>query len=446
MTPPNNPPSSHLVQRALAMIMPREAAPAPAGRQRVKESKEPGDEPWPDPVDGGHLLNTIVRAILCYVAMPREAAHATALWVVHSYAADAVDFTPYLLITSPVRMCGKTTLLDVLEPLAYRSRRSDGMSAAALIRTIDRHAPTVLLDELDTRLHSESGELLRGVLNSGFKSTGRWTICVGDSHEPKDFRTYCPKVLAGIGKPWDTVASRSIPVRLARATRREGEKLRKVIGAAIADEFAPIRQQCVRWTRDHHDDLARSTHPMVPGTLNAREGDIWRPLIAIADRAGGRWVQRSRAAAVAIHGVVEDEQDLATGVLSDVRRLFTDAGVDRIKTSTMVEQLVAQEDRPWQEMPGSGRPLTAAGLARLLKRFDVRPKNLRDEGTVLKGYFLCDLQPAFGRYLPATPGFAATAATAATLSTFRAVAGVAAVAATSGGDGEAEFEIDLGPA
>ena len=45
----------------------------------------------------------------------------------------------------------------------------------------------------------EGGERLRSVLNSGFKPAGRMTICVGETHEARDFKTYCPKVLAGIG-------------------------------------------------------------------------------------------------------------------------------------------------------------------------------------------------------------------------------------------------------
>ena len=62
----------------------------------------------------------------------------------------------------------------------------------------------MLLDELDAQLRSDAGESLRKVLNTGFARTGKITICVGDAHEDKDFATFCPKVLAGIGRVWDT--------------------------------------------------------------------------------------------------------------------------------------------------------------------------------------------------------------------------------------------------
>ena len=63
----------------------------------------------------------------------------------------------------------------------------------------------------------------------------------------------------------------------------------------------------------------------------------------------------------------------------------------------------AYEERPWSEMPGSGRALSAAGLARVLKRFGVRPRNMRDIEGVGKGYALTDVRPVFDRYLPAAP-------------------------------------------
>ncbi|MFI5244618.1 MAG: DUF3631 domain-containing protein [Gemmatimonadales bacterium] len=403
----------------------------------TREVRDPEEEPWPDPVNGAHLLNTIVCTVRRYIAMPREAALAVALWVVHTYASDIADFTAYLLVTSPVRECGKTTLLDVLEYLVLRPRRSDGMTAAALYRTIDRHAPTILLDELDARLAGEGGENLRSVLNSGFKPGGRVTICVGESHEARDFKTYCPKVLAGIGRPWDTVVSRSIQVRLARATPPERAKLRKLVGATIGDELAPLRRQCLRWVDDGREDLAKHRMPMVPDGLSARQADIWRPLFAIADVAGGRWLKRARAAAEALHGATEEDSELGTQALADLRAFFVERGADRLRSASIVEHLVGLEERHWSEMPGSGRPLTAAGLARVLKRFSVRPRNMRDAEGVGKGYTLADLRQVFERYLPPA---SSAAATAATRDESEAVAGVAAGPGSSGAARTAERE------
>lgn len=376
------------------------AASVPGTNGVGNEGEIPADELWPDTVDGARLLNTLVATLRRYVAMPREAVHAVALWIVHTYGADLADFTPYVLAMSPVRECGKTTLIDVCEPLVFRPRRSDGMTAAALYRVIDRVRPTIFLDELDARLAGEGGENLRGVLNSGFKPEGRTTICVGDQHDAKDFRTYCPKLLAGIGRPWDTVLSRSIPVRLARATPRERTRLLKVRGATIRDELAPLRAQCARWIADAREEVNARRLPPVPANLSARQADIWRPLFAIADEAGGRWPVRARAAAEAIHGMAEDEGDLGLLMLADLRVLFADLGASKLSSIAIVTALLEREDRPWSEMPG-GRALTQAKLAKLLRPFDLRPGNVRMAERVVKGYELGDLLPVFSRYLTA---------------------------------------------
>ena len=66
-------------------------------------------------------------------------------------------------------------------------------------------------------------------------------------------------------------------------------------------------------------------------------------------------------------------------------------------------------DAPWAEAR-RGKPINPNWLSRRLKPFDVKPKNLRVEGKVSKGYELRDFDDAFGRYLceaspvqPATP-------------------------------------------
>ena len=60
----------------------------------------------------------------------------------------------------------------------------------------------------------EYAEALRGVLNTGHRRGGKASCCVGQGANItyKDFSTFCPKAIAGIGKLPDTVADRSIPI------------------------------------------------------------------------------------------------------------------------------------------------------------------------------------------------------------------------------------------
>jgi hypothetical protein len=358
-----------------------------------------GEEPWPDPVDGAKLLDDLCGVIRMYMVLTTHEADVLALWLAHTYAPDVgTGFTPYIWISSPVRECGKSTLLDVLSHLAYRAQKTEGITAAALYRKIHRDAPTMLLDELDTRLRGDGGENLRGVLNSGFQRGSKVTICVGDEHEATDFNTFCPKVLAGIGRLWDTVASRSIPVRLRRAGKAELKALKKLRGDRAAGECLPYRRRLLRLVADIRDELAEAD-PNVPDELGARQGDIWRPLLAIADAVGGDWPTRARNAAVAVHKETGDEGDNGLLLLEDLRGLFARKGADALFSESIIEELVGMEGRPWPEYRAD-KAITKNGLASLLRRFDVRPLTVRVGTLTAKGYRLADLAPVFEVYLP----------------------------------------------
>ncbi len=71
-------------------------------------------EPWPEPVAGDVLLNDIVAEINKYLHINEHAANAVAIWVLYSYVFDQFVHSPILYITSPVKRCGKTNLLNPL--------------------------------------------------------------------------------------------------------------------------------------------------------------------------------------------------------------------------------------------------------------------------------------------------------------------------------------------
>ena len=177
--------------------------------------------PWPARVVGDGLLDTLVAAVRRYVVLPTvHAARAIALWVVLTYCEDAVNVLPLLLVTSPTKRCGKTRLVELVGALACRALPISNITAAALYRAIDRFHPTLLLDEGDTFINDNPE--LRGVINAGHTRRTACVIrCVGDDSEPAIFSTWCPKLLAMIGTPADTVIDRSIVITLERKTAGE---------------------------------------------------------------------------------------------------------------------------------------------------------------------------------------------------------------------------------
>jgi hypothetical protein len=98
-----------------------------------------------------------------------------------------------------------------------------------------------------------------------------------------------------------------------------------------------------------------------------------------------------------------DDEGLGVELLADLRNLF-DEEHDRLSSAEIVAALIARDDRPWSELGKARKPLTKAGLARLLRPFLIVPRTIRlpDDKTP-KGYVLDDLKDAFLRYLPNAP-------------------------------------------
>ena len=91
----------------------------------------------------------------------------------------------------------------------------------------------------------------------------------------------------------------------------------------------------------------RDAEPALTRELGDRAADVWEPLIAIADLAGGDWPTRARHVATALSGRVSvDDNTLSIRLLHDVRQVFTD---ETIGSAELVQRLVDLEDRPWAE-------------------------------------------------------------------------------------------------
>ena len=327
-----------------------------------------------------------------------QQAQACALWVVHTHAFAAADATPYLNITSAVKQCGKTRLLEVLEPIVATPWLTGRVSPAVVTRRVDGETPTLLLDESDAafRHRSESAEALRAILNSGYRRSGVCSLCVGTGAglTYRDFSTFCPKAIAGIGALPDTVTDRSIRIILKR--RAVHETVARFRQRHAASRGAPLCARLVVWKRGGVEAL-RGAEPDLPPDLSDRASDVWEPLIAIADLAGVDWPRRARRAATALSGTVSvDDDAVSIRLLQDVRLVFRD---ETIGSAELVHRLVVLEDRPWADWTG-GRAITQASVARLLRPFGIRPLKLRFGKTTANGYTKRMFEDAWLRYLP----------------------------------------------
>jgi hypothetical protein len=355
----------------------------------------PDPEPWPEPVTGAELLDEILASARNHLILRPGAAEICALWAVAAHAHDCFDISPVLAVTSPTPECGKTTLLTWLGEIVPKPLPASNITAAAVFRAIDAWKPTLLIDEADTFLRDK--DELRGVLNSGHNKRTAYVVRTdGDNHDPRRYRTWAPKAIALIGKLPPTLASRSIHIKLQRKLAIE-----RVVPLR-ADKLAhlmPLHQKASRWVADNETKL-RAGDPEMPSELQSRAADNWRPLIAIADLAGGEWPKRVREIAKA--AVAADREDTAAiMLLADLKGIFDRRHVDRLHSDDIVDDLIAMEDRPWAEWR-HGKPMTKEQLAKLLQAFEVVPKQLKIEGLNRNGYELKTLNPLFSRYLAST--------------------------------------------
>jgi Protein of unknown function (DUF3631) len=134
-------------------------------------------------------------------------------------------------------------------------------------------------------------------------------------------------------------------------------------------------------------------------------------LLAVADLAGGEWPQRARVAAVALVAAAKDmEPSLGIRLLTDIRTVF--GLTEHMSTKALIAGLIEIEDAPWGDL--RGKPLDERGLARRLREYGIKSKNVRVGGGVVKGYARGDFVDAWSRYAPSLADKSATSATSVT--------------------------------
>ena len=363
-------------------------------------------EPWPEPVDGAALLDDLVARLEHYVSLPKGGAVAVAVWALYTWCFRAFSVSPYLMVTAPERESGKSRVTELLSWMVQRNKEVSDASAATIYRGVDRNAPTLLFDEAQTYLNRRPDDPIRGMLRSGFNlrlANVERMVGEGANMEERSFSTFCPKAMNGRNLVTldDMLTSRSVVLPMTRATRAYPH-LRADRNPVGED----IRRQCARW-RDDHLSALREADPDVDTRIH-RNADVWRPLFAVADAAGGEWPEKVRAAAdalAAVAGTIDTGETLGTMLLADVRAVFAQRGdPDRIQSKALDDALRVLPERPWESMPKTGKAITAQARGRMLARYGVNAQTLRFDGVATKGYLRAAFADAWNAYLPEGDG------------------------------------------
>jgi putative DNA primase/helicase len=352
-------------------------------------------EPWHEPVNGRELIGEVVKRIRRHVMMSESSLRTAAMWVTFAWMHDAAVHSPILVVSSPEAECGKTTLLALIGLMVPRGVIIVEVSTAVLFRMVEKWHPTLIVDEADSVF--KNNPELRSIINSGWTRGTGVPRCHPDTHEPEFFETFGPKAigLKGLNIP-DTTLSRSIVIEMERKLPND-----KVTDFAHTDdaELARLRSRLARFARDNVEKLKRVS-PALPDGFGNRLAANWKLMLAIADLCGVSKEARSAAVALSRRN---DEASLGVELLRDIRGIFAPmTHVDRIRSEALTDQLANMKDRPWAEMPWTGKPLTQPQLAKLLKGYGIKPKQIRFGDHTFKGYEFAWFDKAW-RYIPPEP-------------------------------------------
>jgi hypothetical protein len=374
--------------------------------------------PVTEPVTGHEVLAEVETFLSRFVSYPSENARiAHTLWIAHAHLMDAWESTPRLAALSPEPASGKTRLLEITELLVPNPVEAVNVTPAYLFRKVGHEdgRPTILYDEIDTVFgpKAKDNEEIRGLLNAGHRVGAVAGRCVvrGKVVETEEIPAYCAVALAGLGEIPDTILSRSIVIPMRR--RSSNERVEGYRRRVHTPEGRALRNRLAAWTQSIRASVS-DAWPEMPTGVEDRSADIWEPLLAVADAAGGDWPTRARVAAVAL---VADARagtpSMGIKLLSDIRTLY---GLTNImSTDEILQGLHALPEAPWGDW--KGKPLDARGLARMLGKYNVKSKTIRIGTSTPKGYAREDFEDAWSRYLGPPHSESATSATSETAPT-----------------------------
>ena len=217
---------------------------------------------------------------------------------------------------------------------------------------------TILFDEIDTIFgpKAKEHEELRGLLNAGHRRSGVAYRCVGEGTRQivVEFPAFAAVALAGLGKLPDTILTRSVVIRMRR--RAPDEHIEPYRARVHEPEGWKLRGMLADWTATAAEQLTGYWPDMPPGVTD-RPADVWEPLLAVADAAGGPWPQRARDACT---WLVRDNADrgisLGIRLLADLRDIF--GGARAMTTEDILTRLHAPGRRPMgrTQRPAHRRP------------------------------------------------------------------------------------------
>lgn len=356
-------------------------------------------------LNGADLLDQIKLFLMQFIFYPTEA-HCLAhvLWIAHTHLFRAWSTSGRLTVLSSDPGSGKSRLLELTALLVARAILSVQSSPAYITRKIRESEipPTLLCDEIDAIFGpaARGNEDLRAVINAGYRRGAVRGVCFTEKGKTftEELPLFAPVALGGLGTLPETIMTRSIII-----------PMRKCLPDEMVEPFIPrlhepqaklLFDELVHWA-DLVLDQAKIHEPVLPDGVDNRDGDIWGPLLATADMAGGHWPVTAREIAVELVAKMKAQAEPPLGVklLAEIKSCF--GSRDRVSSKELITYLLADDEAPWGDL--RGKNIDPRKLASLLKPYGIKSETIWIGGTQFKGYKSESFHDAWVRYLPLVP-------------------------------------------
>lgn len=368
--------------------------------------------PCSEEVNGVALVEEVATFLRTYIHMPDDLRDTIALYIGASYFLKVYDLFAFLHVTSPIKGCGKSKLLEIIAKLIPLGFIVTDPSKAALFRAVDRFQASVCFDEVD-RSFKENEGLMDFCVTAYRRSDAEGFMRCTDKGDLEFFSAWGVKVVSGIGDlKFDTLRDRVIRIQLQKKTKSENVK--RLRTKKLNKLSLPMRRKLMKFALTNMDQMegVMDEGPDLPEIFEEhdRPAENWEPLVAFADLCSEEWGKRARELAVKSLGQsAEEDGSFAEELLKNMKEIFKDHP-SGIYTKTLVKALNENEDWFWGGW-NKGTGIKAVTVAKLLSGFGIKPDNIKVDGPRLKGYLPEWFIDAFDRYIP-DPQKAGTAGTA----------------------------------
>ena len=262
--------------------------------RRITYTVLPEPLPWKLPGepleyrDEAYLYNAVKAFCQRYIYFFNPAYYdVLAAWTLASWRIEEWRASGPFYALGPINS-GKTTLLEVIEELAYRGIRGGSMSTATMFRLSDAYNPTLLIDESQVYNREEWAET-QALLNERYRPGGKVWRMVGEGHSmtPQAFRCWGPTAMASSHAPWEALGSRALLVKM--------EKGRPEAHSGTAEfyiEASRLRSQLLLYRFYNLNTLLDTTDPDAPPdpiatkletVQDERTKEVGYPLLKVAD-------------------------------------------------------------------------------------------------------------------------------------------------------------------